>query len=229
MGIDAFSNCTGLTSVIIEKSLYCIRDNAFSHCHRLTSVTIPDSVIFIYTGAFAHCYSLTNVIIPNSVKNIGANAFSYCSNLTNVTLPDCETHICEGAFSHCQRLISVKIQNSETIIEPGAFAHCPGGLESITVTTEPTKALKDKFNSIKRSLEKMQVKIVSEKPVITSRFRRELEFQNYHVDKGIFVDTINPSKVLVMENEIEEEIKNQNGDVSEALEKIVSRITAMRP
>ena len=75
----------------------------------------------------------------------------------------------------------------------------------------------------------MQVKIVSEKPVITSRFRRELEFQNYHVDKGIFVDTINPSKVLVMENEIEEEIKNQNGDVSEALEKIVSRITAMRP
>ena len=44
--------------------------SAFSNCSGLTSVTIPNSVTFIGTYAFSGCSGLTSVTIPNSVTSI---------------------------------------------------------------------------------------------------------------------------------------------------------------
>lgn len=49
--------------------------NAFANCYGLTSVTIPNSVTSIGEYAFNNCISLTSITIPNSVTSIENRAF----------------------------------------------------------------------------------------------------------------------------------------------------------
>ena len=72
---DAFSGCTGLTSITIPNSVTSIGDRAFSGCSGLTSITIPNSVTSIREAAFYGCTGLTSVAIPNSVTFIRDWAF----------------------------------------------------------------------------------------------------------------------------------------------------------
>ena len=85
IGYDAFSRCSGLTSIEIPNSVTSIGNSAFSDCYRLTSIEIPNSVTSIGNSAFSDCDSLTSVTIPSSVTAIGALAFEGCDSLTSVT------------------------------------------------------------------------------------------------------------------------------------------------
>ena len=55
IGADAFSGCSGLTSVEIPNSVTFIDGFAFSGCSSLTSITIPASVTWINDKAFDDC------------------------------------------------------------------------------------------------------------------------------------------------------------------------------
>ena len=59
-------------------SVTSIGDNAFSWCSGLTSITIPEGVTYIGENAFSFCSDLTSITIPNSVTSIGSGAFSLC-------------------------------------------------------------------------------------------------------------------------------------------------------
>ena len=74
----------GCSTTIIPDDVTSIGDDAFSGCSGLTSVTIPNSVTSIGDDAFSGCSGLTSVTIPNSVTSIGDYAFSYCSELLDV-------------------------------------------------------------------------------------------------------------------------------------------------
>ena len=126
IGNSAFSNCSGLTSIIIPNSVTSIGNYAFQYCSGLTSVTIPNSVTSIGDFAFQNCYGLTSVAIPNTVTSIGSGAFSYCSGLTSFTIPNSVTSIGTGAFSYCSGLTSFAIPNSVTNIGNRAFSGCSG-------------------------------------------------------------------------------------------------------
>ncbi len=75
---DAFSGCSGLTSIEIPESVTSIGNSAFAGCSGLTSINIPESVTSIGNSAFAGCSGLTSIEIPNSVTSIGWDAFSGC-------------------------------------------------------------------------------------------------------------------------------------------------------
>ena len=137
IGNNAFSGCSGLTSITIPNSVTSIGDNAFSGCYNLTSVTIPNSVTSIGDYAFSGCSGLTSVTIPNSVTSIGWDAFRGCSGLTSVTIPNSVTSIGDNAFSGCSGLTSVTIPNSVTSIEYQAFYGC-SGLTSVTIPNSVT-------------------------------------------------------------------------------------------
>ena len=65
-------------TVTYEEKIYnvtSIGNNAFSYCSGLTSVTIPNSVTSIGESAFSYCSSLNSVTIPNSVISIKHSAF----------------------------------------------------------------------------------------------------------------------------------------------------------
>ncbi|MBQ9602883.1 MAG: leucine-rich repeat domain-containing protein [Paludibacteraceae bacterium] len=104
IGLYAFDNCLGLTSVTIPNSVTSIGAYAFRSCTGLASVAIPNSVTSIGAYAFEYCTSLTSVTIPNSVTSIGDYAFSICSGLTSIEIPNSVTSIGNSAFSDCYNL-----------------------------------------------------------------------------------------------------------------------------
>ncbi len=135
---NAFSGCSGLTSITIPNSVTSIGNYAFSGCSSLTSLTIPNSVTSIGSYAFRGCSGLTSVTIPNSVTSIGDAAFYNCSGLTSVTIPNSVTSIGIYAFYNCKGLTSVIIPNSVTGIGQNTFYNC-SGLTSIVIPESVTK------------------------------------------------------------------------------------------
>ena len=137
IGSNTFSGCSGLTSITIPKSVTSIGSYAFSDCSGLTSITIPDSVTSIGSNAFSDCSGLTSITIPDSVTSIGSSAFRGCSGLTSITIPYGVTSIGDEAFSGCRGLTSITIPGSVTSIGYRAFYNC-NGLTSITIPDSVT-------------------------------------------------------------------------------------------
>jgi hypothetical protein len=151
IGNDAFSFCSGLTSITIPNSVTSIGASAFSGCEWLTSVTIPNSVTNIGQSAFDNCPSLTSITIPNSVNHIGVSAFSG-SGLTSISIPNSVMSIESYAFMGCYGLTSVAISNSVTNIGDYAFAYCTG-LSSIVCEAETPPVCKDfVFDGVSESI-----------------------------------------------------------------------------
>ena len=103
----AFSDCSGLTSIIIPNSVTTIGMYAFYGCSGLTSIIIPNGVTTIDMYTFTGCSGLTSFIIPNGVTTIGLYAFSGCSGLTSIIIPNSVTNISSRAFSDCEKLSKV--------------------------------------------------------------------------------------------------------------------------
>ena len=133
IGYKAFSVCSGLSSVTIGNNVTSIGDQAFYDCDGLTSVTIGSSVTSIGRSAFWGCTGLSSVTIPNSVTSIGSNAFEGCTGLTSVTIGNSVTYIHNGAFSGCSGLTSISIPSNVISIKDNAFKDC-NNLENVTVT-----------------------------------------------------------------------------------------------
>ena len=133
---NAFSLCSGLTSVIIPNSVISIGSRAFGWTG-LTSVTIPNGVTYIGDETFCGCTSLASVTIGNSVTSIGQRSFCGCSSLTSITIPNSVTSIGYYAFDGCSGLTSVTIPNSVTSIGNYAFYGC-SGLTSVTIPNSVT-------------------------------------------------------------------------------------------
>src|SRR5436190_4797494 len=137
IGIQAFSGCTGLTSVTIPDSVTSLQSQAFAVCTNLTNVTIPDSVISLGQRAFQNCYRLAGVVIGSRVTGIGQLAFNNCSSLTSVTIPDSVTILDHLAFTGCTGLTNVTLGRSVAIIGQWAFGSC-AGLTSVTLPASAT-------------------------------------------------------------------------------------------
>ena len=140
IGDYAFSDCYGLTSVIIPSSVTSIGEGAFSYCSGLTSITIPDGVTTIGEKAF-YATGVTSIIIPNSVTNIGDEAFRSCRELTSVTIGNSVVSIGQYTFWGTS-LTSVTIPGSVTTIGEGAFIG-NSRMTSITVDESNTSYMSE--------------------------------------------------------------------------------------
>ncbi len=149
IGYDAFSGCSGLTSVTIPNSVTSIGNNAFSGCSGLTSVTIPNSVISIGVDVFENCTGLTSVNVDASNPNYSSiDGVLFNKDRTELILypaekkgaysiPNSVISIKNKAFANCTGLTSVTIPNSVTRIRDSAFSGCTG-LTSVTIGNSVT-------------------------------------------------------------------------------------------
>ena len=143
-----------IKTVVIEDGVTSIGDDAFSGCTGLTSITIPDSVTSIGYGAFSGCTGLISVTIPDSVTSIGEYAFSGCTGLTSVTVESGNSVY--DSRNNCNAIIKTAtnelicgckttvIPNSATSIGDGAFYDCTG-LTSVTIPDSVTRIGDDAF------------------------------------------------------------------------------------
>ncbi len=133
----AFAGCSGLIGVGIPSSVTTIGDGVFSGCSGLTSVGIPYTVTSLGDGVFVGCSGLTSVGILGPVTTIGDGTFAGCSGLTSVYMPGTVTSIGYGAFSGCSALTSVDIPDAVTTLGNGAFAGC-SALTSVVIPDNVT-------------------------------------------------------------------------------------------
>ena len=129
----AFSGCTGLTSIKVDKDnpVYDSRNdcNAIietasnSLLEGCKSTVIPDTVSSISWYAFSGCTELTDITIPGSVTKIGEEAFMNCKNLKNVTIADGVTSISMNAFLNCTGLTKIIIPESVSFIDTKALGY----------------------------------------------------------------------------------------------------------
>ena len=151
IGIAAFSDCSGLTSVNIPNSVTSIESGAFYDCNELSSVSIGSSVTSIGEDAFFGCNNLkfntydnahylgnvenpyvvlfearnkniTSCVITNNCRVINDMAFYDCQ-LAQISIPNSVVSIGRYAFGYC-KLTSVTIPNSVTSIGEFAFSGC---------------------------------------------------------------------------------------------------------
>jgi len=151
IGGSAFSNCTGLTSIILPDSLEYL-GNAFEGCTGLTSITIPEEVTYIEYAAFKNCTnlqvinynakraympyntwygiscegctSLTTVNFGDSVRIIPDGAFNGCEFIKEITLPPFLEKIGTVAFQGCSSITSITIPEKVTEVGADAFGYC---------------------------------------------------------------------------------------------------------
>jgi len=110
IGEEAFYECTNLEVVVIQSSkIISIGSKTFYNCKALTSITTLNSVTSIGNDAFYNCNSLTTAPFGKNsqLKHIGASAFYYCESLTSITIPEGVTSIGDFAFLRCHSLTQI--------------------------------------------------------------------------------------------------------------------------
>ena len=145
VGLEAFYNCTTLTSVTLPQCVRFIGKNAFKSCP-LKEVTIPASVEHIGDRAFYFCKSLERVRFNgNKVRSVGEATFYNCTSLRSIDIPDNVESIGNWAFSFCEMLDDVRLPSSLTTIGDYAFQNC-NSFRTVDIPHNVTTMGKSPFN-----------------------------------------------------------------------------------
>ena len=157
IGVSAFADNNGLTSVTIPNSVTNIDDFAFADCINLTSITIPESVTSIGNGVLYGCNSVKTLTYNTDAINGASNIINYyyynyindnmeyiwadvgfcygMPSLETINIGNSVTIIGNKTFQNCSGLTSINIPESVTGIGEYAFGGCDN-LASIFIETD---------------------------------------------------------------------------------------------
>ena len=116
-----FKNCTSLTDVSLAEGMEVIA--GFNGCTALEHIVLPSTTKTIDTGAFSGCTGLTEIVIPEGVTAINTSAF-YGTSLREINLPSTLKTINQNAFMNCANIESVVIPQGVSAVYGGAFKNC---------------------------------------------------------------------------------------------------------
>lgn len=103
IGDNAFSDCYGITSVVLPNTIKKIEAEGFWYCTGIASeVIIPDQCTFIGGYAFFGCSAMSSLTIGASVDTIQYSAFEDCTGLQsiycNTPTPPFSEHIPSNSY-----------------------------------------------------------------------------------------------------------------------------------
>ena len=127
IGDQAFTGCSGLTSVTLPNTLTYIGYHAFSNCSGIGGeLVIPDGVSPIGSNAFKGCTSITSVVFGNNTYAIYDEAFYGCTSLEHISgLPETLTTMDESVFENCSNLTgTIVVPPHLTTISERVFYGC---------------------------------------------------------------------------------------------------------
>lgn len=85
---DAFTYCSGITSVSLPSSVKEIEKFAFFECTGLRTISLSEGLESIGNSAFYRCLALEEIHLPSTLNEVGNTAFSLCKNLTSLTVAE---------------------------------------------------------------------------------------------------------------------------------------------
>lgn len=132
LGECAFSDCTTIESVILNKDIKEIPWRAFSNCKKLTRIYGLVQIEKIGCNAFWGCESLSKIDLPLGITEIADHAFYGCTSLKEITIPASVIEIGYAAFQDCKNLRSIKFPKGLKEIHTEAFMCCDS-LEEIEI------------------------------------------------------------------------------------------------
>ncbi len=145
-----FENQTGLTSIVIPKTVTTIGQHAFKGCTALETVTFEKGSMLTTIGvaAFRECSSLKAIQIPKNVRELQGNGidptqnkemitsriFSKCSSLKTVTFEEGSVLEVIGryTFENCTLLENIVIPSTVKTFGEKAFYQCKS-LKEVTL------------------------------------------------------------------------------------------------
>lgn len=131
LGASAFSDCTGLTKLILPEGLTTMGNNSVQRCTKLTSIVLPSTLTTLGNYVLRGDVALTEVTLPAGATTIGTNLFDGCEALTSVKLPETLTLIPAYMFANCHALTEITIPSTVTQID--AYAFNATGLKEIVL------------------------------------------------------------------------------------------------
>ena len=143
---NAFSDCTGITSIVVSKNIQSLKQNPFINCSSLESIIVdPLNAVYhcsgnclIETATKTLVSGCKNSVIPSdgSVTEIGAYSFSG-TGITSITVPECITKINDRAFKDCKALTEINFNAENVTLSSDVVGHfSAAGIdgEGITLT-----------------------------------------------------------------------------------------------
>ena len=153
IGVYAFKDCSGLTSLTLPSSVTTICEDAFYGCSGLTSLTLPSSVTSVDYYAFRGCNNLKecNCLLDSDLETYLARTHDYWTSipvdeikyyhngqeLTKLEIPSGVDKIGSYSFYKGVNLTSLTLPSSVTSIGSSAFEGC-SGLTSLTLSSGVT-------------------------------------------------------------------------------------------
>lgn len=125
IGISAFENRSGLTTVSLPTSLKRLEANAFAYCEGMTEIEIPTGVDTIGEYAFVFCKALKDLKFNEGLKAIDSYAFMQCTSLTSLSLPTTLDSIGSGAFQSVKSMTKVTLPANVRTLASYAFSFNP--------------------------------------------------------------------------------------------------------
>lgn len=123
-GVSIWSECTGITTIIIGDSVETIEEGLFYGLGNLTTVSIGKSVKYIREEAFANNPRL-NMVYYNVEKDLEAptNVFDNCPNLTTIHIGPEVKEIGSNIFKGCNTVhFVVALGPTPAVLDAGAFS-----------------------------------------------------------------------------------------------------------
>ena len=142
IGVQAFGDCTSLTTVKLPERLTELSKSIFLNCTSLENLIIPDNVMSIGEQAFCDCSSLQEIILPKMLSDIKTRTFARCNSLTNINIPESVQYIDWDAFWDCKNLNTIKFNGYTTEIRYNSFDGCIN-LQNIYCLSSIPPTLKD--------------------------------------------------------------------------------------
>jgi hypothetical protein len=130
LGVNAFSDCTGLEYVDATNWNNDISTNpnlgkgVFKGCTALDTVVMNDNLLELTAETFMGCSSLTDVTLGENTADISDSAFSDCTSLEHFKGNKFLVKIATKAFANCTALKDVTLTRSVKIIASDSFSGC---------------------------------------------------------------------------------------------------------
>lgn len=131
----AFSDCTGLASVVLPGGVTVVGDEAFFGCENLTQVLLPASVAKLGRHAFGRCPKLNSIVVAEEspffvfkdgflLSRDGKMLVRALEAKGEVTIPAGVECVGVGAFSRCDEMTSAVVPEGVRVLWDDAFEFC---------------------------------------------------------------------------------------------------------